>query len=101
MRLQQLSSRFFVATMSLALVVTAAPLAAREPTTAIPAVQAQHIPPAAELQQLAMMGATLANEGVNPKTGKRLLDREYVPKLLSIMLTAGLSLFLAPQQART
>jgi len=40
-------------------------------------------------KQLAIMGATLANEGVNPKTGKRLLDAEHVPELLAIMLTAG------------
>ena len=38
---------------------------------------------------LAMMGATLANEGVNPKTGKRVLDKEHVPELLAIMATAG------------
>lgn len=38
---------------------------------------------------LAMMGATLANEGVNPKTGKRVLDSEHVPELLAIMATAG------------
>ena len=36
-----------------------------------------------------MMGATLANRGANPKTGKRLLDEKSVPELLSIMLTAG------------
>ena len=35
------------------------------------------------------MGATLANSGVNPKTGKRLLDAEHVPELLAIMMTAG------------
>jgi glutaminase len=40
-------------------------------------------------KELAMMGATLANRGVNPKTGKRLLDEGSVPELLSIMLTAG------------
>jgi glutaminase len=40
-------------------------------------------------QQLALMGATLANGGVNPKTGKRLLDERHVPELLAIMLTAG------------
>lgn len=40
-------------------------------------------------RQLGMMGATLANDGVNPKTGKRMLDTNSVPKLLSIMLTAG------------
>ncbi len=38
---------------------------------------------------LAMMGATLANSGVNPKTGQRMLDEGSVPELLSLMLTAG------------
>ncbi|QFU77232.1 glutaminase [Halioglobus maricola] len=38
---------------------------------------------------LAMMGATLANEGVNPVTGKKVLDKEDVPELLAIMATAG------------
>jgi glutaminase len=40
-------------------------------------------------QQLAIMGATLANGGVNPKTGQRLLDEKHIPELLAIMLTAG------------
>lgn len=40
-------------------------------------------------RQLAIMGATLANGGVNPRTGKRLLDAAHVPELLAIMLTAG------------
>jgi glutaminase len=40
-------------------------------------------------KQLGLMGATLANGGVNPKTGKRLLDEEHVPRLLAVMLTAG------------
>lgn len=40
-------------------------------------------------KDLAMMGATLANGGVNPKTGKRLLDATSVPELLAIMLVAG------------
>ena len=40
-------------------------------------------------KQLGFMGATLANGGVNPKTGKRLLDEQHVPQLLAIMLTAG------------
>ena len=40
-------------------------------------------------KELAMMGATLANGGVNPKTGKKLLDESSVPELLAIMLTAG------------
>lgn len=40
-------------------------------------------------RDLGFMGATLANGGVNPKTGKRLLDAEHVPELLAVMLTAG------------
>ena len=40
-------------------------------------------------RDLAMMGATLANGGVNPKTGKRVLDEAHVPELLAVMLTAG------------
>jgi glutaminase len=40
-------------------------------------------------KDLGFMGATLANGGVNPKTGKRLLDEEHVPELLAVMLTAG------------
>jgi len=40
-------------------------------------------------KDLAMMGATLANGGVNPKTGKRMLDESSVPELLAIMMTAG------------
>jgi glutaminase len=39
---------------------------------------------------LGMMGATLANHGVNPITKKKVLNKEYVPKLLAIMATAGL-----------
>ena len=35
------------------------------------------------------MGATLANEGTNPFTGKKVLDPEHVPELLAVMLTAG------------
>jgi glutaminase len=40
-------------------------------------------------EQLGVMGATLANGGTNPVTGKRLLPAEDVPELLAIMLTAG------------
>ncbi len=39
---------------------------------------------------LAVMGATFANDGVNPITGKKVLDRQYVPKILAVMATAGL-----------
>ncbi len=40
-------------------------------------------------KQLGVMGATLANNGVNPVTGKRVLDAKYVPKVLAIMMMAG------------
>jgi glutaminase len=40
-------------------------------------------------KELAMMGATLANGGVNPSTGRRMLPAEHVPELLAIMATAG------------
>ena len=40
-------------------------------------------------KQLGVMGATLANDGVNPLTGERLLPAEHVPELLAVMLTAG------------
>ena len=38
---------------------------------------------------LAMMGATLANGGVNPKTGQRALNEQHVPELLALMAMAG------------
>jgi glutaminase len=40
-------------------------------------------------RQLAMMGATLANGGVNPKTRDRVIDIQFVPKTLALMMTAG------------
>jgi glutaminase len=40
--------------------------------------------------QLARMGATLANNGVNPATGERVIKRENVPEILSTMMEAGL-----------
>jgi glutaminase len=39
---------------------------------------------------LAVMGATLANAGVNPITKQRALERKYVKDVLSIMLTCGM-----------
>jgi len=38
---------------------------------------------------LGMMGATLANQGVNPITGKRVMRAQDIPELLAIMATAG------------
>ena len=40
--------------------------------------------------QLARMGATLANNGVNPATGKQVIKREDIPHILSTMTMAGL-----------
>ena len=40
-------------------------------------------------RDLAIMGATLANLGVNPLTKKRVMRAEDVPELLAIMATAG------------
>src|ERR1700760_4950839 len=40
--------------------------------------------------QLARMGATLANNGVNPATGEQVIKREDVPHILSTMTMAGL-----------
>jgi glutaminase len=40
-------------------------------------------------RQLAAMGATLANGGVNPITGKRVLDAGLVDEVLSVMLLSG------------
>ncbi len=41
-------------------------------------------------KDLAMMAATLANGGKNPVTGKQVLKREQVPRVLAVMATAGL-----------
>ena len=40
--------------------------------------------------QLARMGATLANNGVNPVTGERVMKAENIPYILSTMVMAGL-----------
>jgi glutaminase len=40
--------------------------------------------------QLARMGATLSNNGVNPATGEQVIKREDVPYILSSMAMAGL-----------
>ena len=41
-------------------------------------------------RDLAIMAATLANNGVNPITHQRALDARYVPGVLAVMATAGL-----------
>ena len=42
------------------------------------------------VKQLAQMGATLANNGVNPVTGDRVLKQDDVPHILATMTMAGL-----------
>ena len=42
------------------------------------------------VKQLAQMGATLANNGINPVTGERVIKAEDVPEILSAMTMAGL-----------
>ncbi len=41
-------------------------------------------------EDLALIGATLANNGVNPKTGIRALQDRYVPAVLSVMSSCGM-----------
>jgi glutaminase len=41
-------------------------------------------------KDLAMMAATLANQGTNPVTGTRALHAEYVQDVASVMLTCGM-----------
>jgi glutaminase len=41
-------------------------------------------------RDLAMMGATLANDGVNPVTGVRALQSDKLPRVLSVMATCGM-----------
>jgi glutaminase len=40
-------------------------------------------------RQLAMMGATIANNGKNPKSGKQLITPGNIPELLALMMMAG------------
>ena len=42
------------------------------------------------VQDIAVMGATLADGGVNPLTGERVVDEELCPRVLSVLATAGL-----------
>lgn len=45
---------------------------------------------AVSARDLAMMGATLANGGVQPATGHRALQREHVRDVLTLMFTCGM-----------
>lgn len=45
---------------------------------------------AVDCRDLSLMAATLANGGVNPLTGTRALEREYVDRVLSVMTTCGM-----------
>lgn len=44
----------------------------------------------ANVAELAMMGATIANGGVHPKTGEQVLSRQYVRDVLSVMHSNGM-----------
>ena len=41
-------------------------------------------------RDLAIMGATLVNDGINPVTGVRALAAEYAPDVLTVMLSCGM-----------
>ena len=40
-------------------------------------------------QDCAIMGATLANKGVNPKTGEKVIDKKFLPYILQHMASIG------------
>lgn len=42
------------------------------------------------VHDLAIMGATIANHGINPITQARVIDAKYTPKIMAVMATAGL-----------
>lgn len=50
----------------------------------------EHCSAIVNARDLAMMGATLANTGINPLTGTRAIKAHYVRDLLSVMCTCGM-----------
>ena len=42
------------------------------------------------VHDLAVMGATIANHGINPVTQLRVIDAKYTPKIMAVMAIAGL-----------
>ena len=44
----------------------------------------------ATTKDVAVMAATIANGGVNPKTGKRVVDKKFIPYILTHMATTGM-----------
>ena len=44
----------------------------------------------ATTKDVAVMAATIANYGVNPKTGKRVVDKKFIPYILTHMATNGM-----------
>lgn len=44
----------------------------------------------ADAKELALMGATLANGGVQPRTGRRAIKQEHVRDVLTLMFTCGM-----------
>ncbi|NWJ45991.1 MAG: glutaminase A [Chloroflexi bacterium] len=41
-------------------------------------------------RDMAVMAATLANNGINPTTGQRAVEAQYIPDILSVMYTSGM-----------
>jgi len=41
-------------------------------------------------RDIALMGATIANYGVNPKTGKRVVDKKFIPYILTHLAANGM-----------
>ena len=44
----------------------------------------------ATTRDIAVMAATIANHGINPKTGKRVVDKKFIPYIITHMATNGM-----------